>query len=668
MPYACGFVVPPPIVPAPPLHYMLITAALLLGLAPLIATAPQAEGPAPSARELALELTGTARLAGTSGSLVGARRVARRLEQAGWKVELDERVVLLALPRRLELGIFADADATEPLARRSDRFDPDAIPAGDVPLFNAWSASAAVRAPVIAVGHGLRADYAELAERGVDVRGCIALVKYGRSYRGVKVDLAEEYGCVGVLLYSDGDGAERGEVWPFGPWKPDWAGQRGSISPMAKVPGDPSTPGTPSPAPGETAEARLSDAQLRASLPALPCLPIGTRHARVILAHLASVDVEGAALPSGPGPVEVSLDLEVPRDYRTIRNVIARLPGSGPGLVIAGSHRDAWVRGGHDSGSGVVAILRAAQHLGERAAAGWTPEHTIVLGLWDAEEFGLIGSTEWAEANADLLREHAHAYVNADAAISGTRFGASGTPGMLSVLSSALERVPAPESEEAHANLLEQWLANSPAAGPRLGLPGSGSDFAVFLHHLTIPMLDIGLRGNSGGQYHTAFDDFAVVDRFLDPDWAGHELGGRVLAELLAELSSRPRAGFDSAEACLDMARRVRVEGLDGPDDEGPSWLGAARADRLAAAFETAAGRAGADDAPGGPPVYRMLEAPEGLPTRAWFRNRMWAPGLETGYSSEFLPGLRSASTLGEAELDLALADLIAAVERIEQP
>lgn len=645
---------------------MSLSASLLLGLALLPTQAT-------TARELALELTGSARLAGTSGSLVGARRVARHLEQAGWEVELDRRVVLLSLPRRLSLEVFANADATDPIARRTDRFDPDAIPAGDVPLFNAWSASGAVRAPVVAAGHGLRADYADLAQRGVDVRGCIALVKYGRSYRGVKVDLAREYGCVGVLLYSDpaGDGAERGEVWPFGPFKPDWAAQRGSISPMAKVPGDPSTPGTPSPRPGQAAQ-RVSNAQLVASLPTIPCLPIGVRHARTILEGLAPVpaaadaESEGDAVATGPGPVEVLLDLRVPRDYRTIQNVIARLPGSGPGVVVAGSHRDAWVRGGHDSASGVVALLRAAQHLGERSAAGWQPEHSIVIGLWDAEEFGLIGSTEWAEANAAELREHGLCYVNADAAISGTRFGASGTPGMLGVLSDVLERVPAPDEDQ--ATLLDQWVANSGADGPGLGLPGSGSDFAVFLHHLSIPMLDLGLRGNSGGQYHTQFDDFPVCDRFLDPGWVGHELAGELLAELLAELATRPGAGFDAAEAASNMAKRVRRQGVDG---EQPSWLGAERAERIALAFERAAGRStavAARSATGSVPFYRALEAPEGLPARAWFKNQLWAPGLETGYSSELLPALRIAARDGEAALDAAVDDLIAAVERVGQP
>ena len=615
--------------------------ATVLPLAALVLALPQ--DPVPPARALSLELTSTPRLAGTTGSLVGARICARHLEAAGWEVELDERLVLLSLPRRLELAVF-EPGSNAALLRRVDRFDPDAIPPGDVPRFNAWSASGEVRAEVVAVGHGLRADYERLAADGIDPHGKIALCKYGRSYRGVKVELAEEHGCAGVLLYSDpaGDGDEKGEVWPRGPWKPAWEAQRGSISPMASAPGDPSTPGWASPPPGGSSR-RLLGRELADALPRIPCLPIGAREARAMLER--------------SGPVEVYLSIDQPRELRTIVNVIATLAGESETLVLAGSHRDAWVRGANDSGSGTVALIRAAQHLGERARSGWRPRSSIVIGLWDAEEFGLIGSTEWAEANEERLRRDARAYVNADAAVSGTRFGASGAPGMLGILRAALEQLALDDSGD---TVWEQWAAGS-EDGPRLGLPGSGSDFAVFLHHLSVPILDVGFRGNSGGQYHTAFDDFPVVDRYLDPGWRGHELAGLALAEILATLAQVPNAGFDSAEAAREMARRVRGE------DE---WLGEERAVRLArslrdlaAAVEARrANRATMDSGDGDPAFYRRLEG-TGLPGRPWYRNRLWAPGLETGYSSEFLPTLRAAAAVGEEALERELEDLVRAIE-----
>jgi len=623
------------------------------------------------ARELSLELCAAPRLAGTIGSQQGARVVARHLEAAGWKVELDERSVLLSLPRRLEFALYSAAGEERALEARVERFDARAIPPGDVPAYSAWSKSGRVRAPVVDVGYGLRADYERLAAAGVDVRGAIALARYGRAYRGVKADLAQEHGCVGVLLFTEPaeDGPARGPVWPTGPWKPLWAAQRGSISPMARVPGDPSTPGFPSPAPGVDEPRRVLGAELDGGLPRLPCLPIGAETAAAIRAHLERRTIEGSQVPEpvGPGPAEVLLDLDVPRELATIVNVVATLAGRGSGLVLAGSHRDAWVRGAQDSGSGCVALLLAAEELGRRARTGWVAEHSLKLCFWDAEEFGLIGSTEWGEAHAAELTERALCYVNADATVAGTRIGASGTPGMLGVLRAVLERVPPaePDATQGHASLWEQWQARAGERGPDLGLPGSGSDFAVFVHHLGIPMVEVGFGGNAGGQYHTPFDDFAVMDRFLDPGWHGHALAGRTLSELLGELSQRPAAGFDAAQAARELALQARAAGGE-PGMDGSPWLGVERGERLARAFDAlAAGLEALDERAAsehGNGFYRSLADREGLAGRTWFKNRLWTSGLETGYSSETFPPLRDAARRGPQELERELEGLTASV------
>jgi N-acetylated-alpha-linked acidic dipeptidase len=165
-------------------------------------------------------------------------------------------------------------------------------------------------------GYGLRADYERLAKAGVDVRGCIALAKYGRAYRGVKAQLAEEFGCVGALLVQRSEERRRRRRAGVarGPWKPDWDGQRGSILPIANAPGDPTTPRYASARKGEACE--RSHGQVDAMLPKIPCLPLGARHVRAIQANLAK-NADGEAL--GPGPCEVELELDVPREMRTIR-------------------------------------------------------------------------------------------------------------------------------------------------------------------------------------------------------------------------------------------------------------------------------------------------------------------------------------------------------------
>jgi N-acetylated-alpha-linked acidic dipeptidase len=637
----------------------------LLPLLALPVLGPTQSTPYPPSRQLLRELTQQPRLAGTTGSRWGAVLVERELLRAGWEVEIDAREVLLSLPRRLVIGAYEASLEDRPLFRRTESFNPDAHPPGDVPPFNAWSASGTVFAPVIDAGHGLRADFERLQAAGVQLQGTVALARYGRSYRGVKAQLAEEHGCAALLLFNDPnvDGAGRaareeangrGGVWPAGPWKPDWDVERGSIAPMVKAPGDPSTPGWASSAPG-TPGRRLEKAEYDAALPKILCAPIPAREATALLARLAEVEVaDGVGVVTrralGPGPVHVQLGIFQPRELRTIYNVIGRLPGSSPGLVIAGNHRDAWVRGANDAGGGTVALLRCAQHLGQRVRTGWRPRHTLVLGFWDAEETGLVGSTEWGEANAELLRRECLLYVNADALVGGTHFrGAAGTPGILGTLRRALEGVPAIDGS---GSLWDSWAAVAGERGPRLGLPGSGSDYAVFLHHLGLPILDLSLSGSSGGQYHTRFDGFAQVDRFIDPTWAGHELAGKLLVAILTEFDRAGRTSFDEHEAAARMAQMARAS---------ESWLGQERSAVLAQAFETLAESAAA---PGRLPFYQRLEVSTGLQGRPWFKNRLWAPGLETGYSAETFPSLRFAALLGEEALDYELGSLVNAALR----
>lgn len=635
-----------------------LAGAILCALSALPQDAPD---PEPPSRALHRELTASQRLAGTSGGLWGARTVARRMQEAGLRVEIESVDVLLSLPRRLGLELYADGTRREPFHWQRQRFDPDAIPPGDLPPFNSWSKSGVVRAPVVDVGFGLRADFERLLAAGVDPRGAIALARYGRAYRGVKVALAEEFGCVGLLLTTpppgpSPDGAPR-ETWPAGPWSPPSDVERGSIKNLGQAPGDPSTPGWPSPPSGGQAR-RLAGPELDRLLPSIPCLPIPWTVASEILPRLRPLpNPEGAEpTPVGPGPLEARLDLDVRREVRPIHNVIARLPGRRPELVIAGNHRDAWIRGGQDAATGSVVLMRAAQILAGRVTAGWQPRHTIAFAFWDAEETGLIGSTEWAETHARRLIDEGLCYINADVAVSGTRLaGMGGSPGLLGLVEAVTRRVPAALELEG-TSLFDQWSAAVGDATPRLGLLGSGSDYTVFLHHLGLPVLDLTLVGGQAGVYHTAADEHGVVDRFLDPTWMGHETAALLVAELLFELSERGPGGFDEAEAAEALAELAQ---------DSAEWLDGGRAERLATAFRDlaaacrAAGRAPLGEAR----FYRALFAPEGLPGRPWFKNQLWAPGLETGYAPETLPILRRAAARGEAALDTELERLLARIE-----
>ena len=645
-------------------------ASTLLALLLLLLASPPTPADEPPSRGLLLELCRSSRLAGTTGSKISADFVARVMREAGFTVEIDEREVLLGLPRSIHFKILREPNDPRPLAERHETFDPDAIPPTDVPKCLGWAKSGSARGAVVDVGYGQRADFERLKAAGIELTGTIALARYGRDYRGIKVDLAARYGCVAALLFSDPaeDGSGKGPVWPEGPWMPDWEAQRGAISLIGRAPGDPSTPGWGSAHPGEANARRLSAADYAKSLPTIPAIPIGARDAALILANLGTRTVanergERGPRAVGPGPAQVQLVLDQPRDLRRIRNVIARLAGEGELTAIAGGHRDAWVRGAQDNGSGTVMLLRAGQLLGARARSGWKPKNGITLCFWDAEEWGLIGSTEWGEANAAWLAQHAIAYVNADAMVSGVQFsGLWGTPGMLAVSRAVCERQPCISGLAGASNLWEEWKLRSKSP-PTFALPGASSDFAVFLHHLSLPVLDFGFGGGShGGQYHTTFDDFAFVERYFDPGFKGHEAAGSLCAELLTELALRGARSFDAVEAARAMAEVVRAAGKE--EKQGAIWLGSERAEKLASAFDDLASASENSPEPARN-IFSALALPNGIPGREWYRNRLWTADLENGYGTETFPTLRSAASRGVTELNAELDTLVLAVRRL---
>lgn len=82
--------------------------------------------------------------------------------------------------------------------------------------------------PVVYVNYGRLTDFQFLAVRGVNFTGTIALMRHGFVARGLKVKMAETFGCIGALIYSDpmGDGpfnkvgedGQPAKEYPNGPW------------------------------------------------------------------------------------------------------------------------------------------------------------------------------------------------------------------------------------------------------------------------------------------------------------------------------------------------------------------------------------------------------------------------------------------------------------------
>lgn len=103
-----------------------------------------------------------------------------------------------------------------------------------VPTFHGYSANGNVTAQYVYVNFGTYYDFEDLQKANVSLKGNIAIAKYGRIFRGLKVKRAQELGMVGVVLYTDPQ--EDGEIteengyktYPNGPARNPSSVQRGS--------------------------------------------------------------------------------------------------------------------------------------------------------------------------------------------------------------------------------------------------------------------------------------------------------------------------------------------------------------------------------------------------------------------------------------------------------
>jgi N-acetylated-alpha-linked acidic dipeptidase len=394
------------------------------------------------------------------------------------------------------------------------------------------------------MNYGMPDDYDELESRGIDVKGKIAIARYGGGWRGLKPKLAQDHGAVGCIIYSDpaGDGYAQGDVYPHGGARPETGVQRGSVMDFAIYPGDPLTPGICA-----THVAKRLTRETAPTILKIPTLPISYGDATQLLKQLGGRRAPQAwrgALPftyhvGGNGSVTVHLAVKSDWSLKPIYDVIAMLKGTKypDQWIVRGNHHDAWVFGAADPMSGNVAMLSEAKALGALVKTGWRPDRSIVYASWDAEEPGLIGSTEWVETHADELRAKALLYVNTDN--SGRGFlRVAGSHDFQHLANSVAADVTDPQTGRSVAERLRSaiqvgafrkervdpdLLAAAEKGGDVPIRPlGSGSDYTAFLHHLGVPALNVAYEGEeeSDGSYHSVYDSFHHMTSFDDPGLA----------------------------------------------------------------------------------------------------------------------------------------------------
>ena len=626
--------------------------------------------------------------------------VAEKFKAAGLHTEIQEFRVWLNKPAKIEIEAF-DAkgkklmsgptpEHVDPKAYGGDPFqnDPRILPA-----FNGSSASGDVTAEVVYANYGALEDFKKLASLGISVKGKIVLVRYGQNFRGVKAYIAQQYGAAGVLIYSDpaDDGYARGDMYPRGPYRPASGVQRGSVQFLPIYAGDPETPGIAA-TPDLPDSQRVTD-PAKMNQPSIPVNPLSYLDASPILEALDGPETPRAwqgALPftyhlGGTGAVKVHMDLVQDYKLRTIWDVVGTIDGTDPDQkddwVVAGNHRDAWVFGAVDPNSGTAAMLEAVHGLGDLLKQGWKPKRRIVIASWDAEEEGLMGSTEWVEMHTKELA-HAVAYFNTDVGVAGPDFDASAVPSLQEFVRDVTREVPSPKG----GTVYEQWKLSQETSprhrGPavdgdvpsgdavRVGDLGSGSDFTPFIQHLGVPSTDIGSSG-SYGVYHSVFDNYNWFIKFADPTFVYEQQQARVFGLEILHMADTDVLPYDYR--------------LYGKDIEGYVAEAEKRATtaKMKVDFSAASAAARRFEA-AGESVYKLQSSAAtgtnaaklnaalrdaetallnqaGLPHRPWYKHTIYDPGEYTGYAAVVIPGVNEGIEADDSGRTQGQLDALAA-------
>jgi N-acetylated-alpha-linked acidic dipeptidase len=714
-------------------------------------------------------LTEEPHVAGTPADYKTAVDVRDKLRSWGWGADLVEYEVLLnyPVPSSIKLEIVRPTPEKLKVTEDAHPADKDSASPDAFPAFHGYGVSGDVYGQVVYANYGRPEDFAALETMGIDVRGKIVLVRYGDLFRGLKVRNAQKRGAKGILIYSDpaDDGYSRGDVYPNGPFRAPSAIQRGSVQFLSLGPGDPSTPNMPSvkgakrlpfdefngftitldetvrhPTDGTVQHFnRVQEWEKATGLvredyfATIPSLPISYESARPILAGLGGPNVPpgwqgGLPLPYhvGPGPTEVHFAVTMDYKIRPIWNVIATIKGSvePERWVMIGNHRDAWVYGAVDPSSGTAATLEMARALGQAVKEGWKPRRSLVYASWDAEEYGLVGSTEWADEQAGVIDKKAVLMLNVDSAVSGPDLDLDGVPSLRDFL---LEAASGVNDIRTGRSLRDTWLAkqrstwassgpldlddrpwnevptsvnavpHSPRPfSPQLNPLGSGSDYTAFVDHLGVPSIDAGFGGRYG-VYHSIYDDFFWMEKFGDPEFVTHAnaarlytlvamraAGAEVVPFRFAPYGEAMRDYLDDLRRMLARKARAAVPSPSKPPlpFEGlPRLIDAIRRfQSQAAAVDKATTELSARE---GVPIERLSRVndalmrversfllPDGLPGRPWFKHAVYAPGLTTGYACWPFPGVRQAviendPALLESQTTALIARIAAATEAL---
>eukprot|EP00731_Ephydatia_muelleri_P016309 Em0009g733a len=409
--------------------------------------------------------------------------------------------------------------------------------------FNAYSGSGSATGRLVYVNYATIDDFLYLTTNlSLNLTGRICIARYGAIYRGDKAHLAQTYGCSALIIYSDPkDYAPSGTlVYPNGPSLPPYGLQRGSL---VGNEGDPLTNGVPS-IDGVFRES-YSSVMASGGVPSIPVQPIGYGDAIYFMSQLDTITAPGSWI----GALDVAyhiwqssditnqtfIQVNNYQEQRTIYDVIGTIYGQvePDQMVILGNHRDAWVFGAVDPNSGTAVLQEMARAFGTLRTKGWRPGRSIVLCSWDAEEPGLIGSTEWVEERQKVIGPNTVAYLNVDSAVAGsTLLSVAANPLLYKPLYTAAKLV--------CCNMIDNI--------------GSGSDFTMFLQLLGISCASFAyVNTTSYAVYHSVHDNFYWMTNFGDPSFTHHQALGLMWFKTAILLATTPVLPYDPRDYAISL-------------------------------------------------------------------------------------------------------------------
>ncbi|VEU22465.1 DEKNAAC103460 [Brettanomyces naardenensis] len=489
--------------------------------------------------------SGSKQLAGTNLAMVNWTR--DQFEEFGLKATIDQYVSYVSYPESQSLSLVKSGKPVYQATLKEDYVKGDPDTKTFVPAFLGYAGSGNVTASYVFCNYGTHEDFDILDSLGIDLKGKVAVIRYGEIFRGLKVKFAQDRGASAVVLFTDpvDDGniteANGYKTYPDGPARNPSSIQRGSVQFLSQLPGDPTTPGY-AVKPGENKS--RSDPYL--STPKIPVLPVSSREIAPILTKLNGYGskvanwtkglIEGFDYSTGPNPnYSINVYSKQNYTYTPMNNVLAKIEGhNSHEVIIIGNHHDSWTPSAGDPHSGSAVLLELARGLGQLAKIGWKPQRTILFASWDGEEYGLLGSTEYGEYYSDLLKKNTVAYINLDLAVAGSNLHLGSSPLLYDVLKDTAALLPYSDTQ----SLLQHY--RSVSGGGHIANLGSGSDFTVFLDHLGIPSADLGFEGDLNSavyQYHSIFDSFTWMEKYGDPGFKYHNLMSKYVGLLVLKLS-----------------------------------------------------------------------------------------------------------------------------------